>query len=121
MIPEIFTILNASAPVKVLLGTNPLRVFPFGQAPQDVERPYATYSVYNGVPENTLNCPPDIDNIGTQIDVWSPDADDCITIAEAIRDALEGSAHMTNFQSLEWDDETGLYRTRMDFDFWTQR
>lgn len=121
MNPPVFTILNASAPVKSIFGTDPLRVFPFSHAPQNVERPYATYSVYNGVPENTLACTPDVDNMGTQIDVWSEDAEDCLIAASSIRNALEPHAHMTGFQSAEWDEETGLYHSRMDFDFWVNR
>ncbi len=121
MIPPVFTILNASNPVKALLGNKPLRVFPFGSAPPNVARPYATYSTVNGLPENYLGQVPDIDNIGTQVDIWADTVASCNSVAETVRDALEPHAHMTSFAGSERDFETNLFRCRMDFDFFEGR
>lgn len=121
MIPPVFDILKASTAVKALVGNNPVRVFPFGSAPQNVTRPYATYSVFNGQPENYLDQVPDIDNMGTQIDVWADSVSSCEAVSVAIRNALEPSAHMTSFSGNDRDPETRLFHCRMDFDFFEGR
>lgn len=121
MTPSVFPLLKLSSVVTALLGDPILRVFPWGGAPEDVLRPYATYSVYNGVPENYMGQTPDIDNLGTQIDVWAETSSSCQDCAIVIRDALEPHAHLLSFSGNERDEETGLYRFRMDFDFFKGR
>ena len=121
MNPPVFPILNVSIAVKALLGNNPLRVYPFGEAPESVAKPYATYSVFNGIPENYLNTKSDMDNLGTQIDIWAETAASCSECFNAIRSALETEGHLTSFSGSERDDQTRLYHARMDFDFFKNR
>lgn len=121
MNPDIFPILNASIAVKLLLGSNPLRVYPFARAPQNPRKPYAVYSVYSGVPENYLDRVPDIDNKGTQVDIYADDAGQAEQCALAIRDAVEPHAHMTSFVTPDRDAETDTYSVRLEFDFWENR
>lgn len=121
MNPQLFEILSNDAAVTDLLGTNPVRIFPWGRAPQKVEKPYAVYSVYNANPENYLDSVPDIYNKGTQINVYansSKSLEDCFI---AIRDSLEPSAHMTSYTTPDQDSETNLFSCRMEFDFWEAR
>lgn len=121
MIPPVFTILNASSAVKALLGSSPLRVFPWGEAPQGSTVPYATYLAHTSIPENTQGDTPDLDVMSTQIDIWASSVSSCVSVAEAVRDALEPYAHMTSFSSMPPDEDTELYRQRMDFDFFEGR
>lgn len=121
MNPDLFPILNQSAAVRLLLGSNPLRVYPFGRAPEGVRRPYAVYSVYNANPENYLDKVPDIDNKGTQITIYDTVAQKVEGCFAAIRDALEPHAHMTNFSSVQQDADTNDYSCIMEFDFWDKR
>ncbi|MGL4711664.1 MAG: tail completion protein gp17, partial [Shewanella sp.] len=44
----IFVVCRASTAVTDLLGTNPTRLYPFGQAPQNVAKPYAVWQVIGG-------------------------------------------------------------------------
>lgn len=118
---KLFPILNASTTVKNLLGSNPLRVYPFGRAPQNTAKPYAVYSVYNANPENYLGQVPDIDNKGTQIDIYAETAQSAESCFVAIRNALEPSAHMTSFSTIGVEENTNLYNVRMEFDFWEER
>lgn len=121
MNPELFPILNANTAVKAVLGSNPLRVYPWGRAPQNVVKPYAVYGVYNGNPENYLNQVPDIDNKGTQIDIYASTSESAEDVFIAIRDALEPTVHMTSFATPNLDAETNLYSARLEFDFWDER
>lgn len=121
MNPSLFTILNNNPAVKALLGTSPLRVYPFGQVDQNTPKPYAAYSVYNGNPENYLGEVPDIDNMGTQVDVYAQTGVSASACAKAIRDAIEPFAHMTSFSTPARDAQTQLYSCRLEFDFWENR
>lgn len=121
MNPDLFPLLNASNAVKALLGSTPLRVFPWSRAPQNVKKPYAVYAVYNGNPENYLDRAPDIDNKGTQLNIYADSAkslEDCFI---AVRDVLEQHAHMTSFSTPALDADTDLYSCTMEFDFWDER
>lgn len=118
---QLFRILNNNSAVKSLLGANPLRVYPFGRAPQKPQKPYAAYSVYNGAPENYLGDTPDIDNKGTQINIFAITAESAGDCFKAIRDALEPYGHMINYSIDGVDSETDLYEVRMEFDLWEER
>jgi hypothetical protein len=121
MNPDLFPLLFASTPVKALLGASPLRVFPWNRAPQNVEKPYAVYAVYNGNPENYMSNTPDIDNKGTQLNIYgntSKSVEDCFI---AIRNVIEPVAHMTSFSTPALDADTDLYSVTMEFDFWDER
>lgn len=121
MNPAIFPILKDNATVKLLLGSNPVRFYPWNRAPQNVTKPYAVYSVYNAIPENYLNGRPDIDNKGTQINIYAQTAKSLQDCFVAIRDALEPYGHMTNFSTPDLDSDTDLFSCRMEFDFWDER
>lgn len=121
MNPDLFVILNASVPVRLLLGSNPLRVYPWGRAPEKPQKPYAVYAVYNALPENYLDRVPDIDNKGTQINIYANTADSLENTYLAIRNVLEPHAHMTSFSTPALDDDTNLYSCVMEFDFWDNR
>lgn len=121
MNPPLFSILNNSAPVKALLGSNPLRIFPWGRAPKEVKKPYGVYVVYNAIPENYLGEVPDIDNKGTQLNIYADTSESLQNCFIAIRDAIEPLAHMTSFATPDLDADTDLYSCRMEFDFWDER
>jgi len=119
--PNIRDILLASPAVVLLLGSKPLRFFPWSEAPEKTVKPYATYGTYSGAPNNYLATTADIDGLGTQIDIWSETVASCEDCFEAIRDALEPIGHLTSFQGVTRDPETRLYNARMEFDFWQAR
>lgn len=121
MNPNLFPLLNASPTVKSLLGENPLRVYPYGKAPDEVLKPYAVYSVYNANPENYLDCTPDIDNKGTQISIYAETSSDLESCYNAVRDVLEPHAYMSSFSTPDIDADTDLFSCRMEFDFWDER
>lgn len=121
MIPPIAALLFADPVVTGYLGTDPMRLFPFGQTPDAYTKPYATWQTISGTPENTLSAPPPVDHISVQVDVWADSAQDCWEIATAIRDVLELSAHMTYFGNTERATDARSYRQTLTFDFWLNR
>lgn len=120
MLPPVYVTLQASAAVRALLGARP-RVFRFGEAPQDTDKPYATWLIISGVPEITLSETPAVDRDSVQVDVWARGDAECEEIAIAIRDQMEQVTHMTAFRVHPREAETRLYRIGMDFDWFEPR
>jgi hypothetical protein len=121
MIPRIFPIIKNSSACTALLGTNPVRFFPFGEAPEKSAYPYATYFVPTGEPQNQLSSTPDMDRLTTQIDIWAKSGESALGVATALRDALEPHGHMISINDMGRDSRTESYRYRLDFDFFTTR
>lgn len=122
MFPNIFQYVSASSTVKTLIGSNPVRFWPFGQAPQKGQAGYALpYSVWQspyGTPENYLNQLPDIDNLSAQVDSYGQTAESARAVAIAIRDSVEPYGHVVSYNGEERDAATGLYRVGFTVEFW---
>lgn len=115
MLPLVFPLLSAASAVTALIGTNPVRAYRHGQAPQGVEAPYVTWSVPGGAPENTFEgAAGDVWRV--QVDCWSDDDTEVETLAEAVRTAIEPSAHLTDYLADE-QDPSGRFRISFAFDF----
>jgi hypothetical protein len=121
MMPPIFKLVSASQPCKDILGTKPVRFYDFDSAPQNVTKPYATWQLTLGSPENYIDCPPDIDSITIQVDCWSESAQTTRAMAEAIRGAVEMDAHVISVNIEGRDPDTRLYRITLIIDFWLAR
>lgn len=121
MMPPVFQTLKASASVKNIVGTNPPRIYRHGSAPQDTTQPYVTWFVITDTPENNLSDLPPSDRIAVQIDCWHQTDAGIVTLAEAVRDAIEPVAHMTSMPANLREPETKLYRIALQFDFWLNR
>lgn len=121
MYPDIFQLASASAAVKAALGSNPVRFWPFGKAPQDESRPYALHQLIYGAPVNTLGCVPEADNFGVQVDVYAKSVTDARSATRALRDAFEPHGHIVAWNGEFWEPATGLYRISFTVEFWTDR
>lgn len=117
----IFQIIKAAPAVTALLGTSPVRFFPFGEAPQDVARPYAVWQQVAGYPENYLGQRPDMDLMTLQVDVFAETASAARSAAEALRNALELHCHITRWGGEDRDHDTNLYRFGFDADWHVSR
>jgi len=114
--PPLFELAAASDDVKTIFG-NPPRIFPFGEAPPNVTRPYAAWQTIFGSPENYLGQRPDMDSYSVQVDVYGKTADSCRSAVTALRDALEGSAHITAWNGEGREQETRDYRSGFTVEF----
>jgi hypothetical protein len=112
MLPPIYSWLNTSA-VQTLVDR---RVYRHGNAPQDTTRPYVTWSLVFGLPDNELSAPPVSDRYTIQIDCWHPEDSGVEELAVAVRDAIEAYAHITGMPVNERDAETKLYRIALQAD-----
>lgn len=121
MYPPIFTIAAADSGVTTIFGSSPVRVYPFGGAPEGVSLPYCVWQTIGGSPENYVSNIPDIDMFLLQIDVYSDTATSSRNGAEALRDALEPYAHIVAWRGESRDKETQHYRYSFDINFITAR
>lgn len=107
MTPPIFATCAAAPAVTALLGDTPPRLWPWGEAPQGVALPYAVWRVVTGLPENTLDTPPDLDRWTLQVDVYAATGSDATAVTAALRDAIEPVAHIVRWGDQDTDPDTG--------------
>lgn len=122
MIPPVYAALKDDAVVRAVFGDD-IRVYSFGSAPDDVQKPYALWQLVAGSPENYLDGVPDVDSFIVQIDVYCSSSSSAPARegAKAIRDALELVAYVVSWRGESRDAETKDYRYSFDVDFLTPR
>jgi hypothetical protein len=116
-----YTVCKADLTVQALLGGTSPRIYPFGQAPQDVVKPYVVYQWVGGSPYNMLNCRPDADQASLQVDVYGLTTQSTTTVAKAIRFAIELDSYITSYRGDMREEDTKLYRTSFDVDWIVNR
>ena len=121
MFPPIFQVAAADPGVTALLGIDPVRLYPFGEAPEGAALPYAVWQLVSGSPENYLAGRPDIDGFTLQIDVYAASGSSARAVGAALRDSIELRAHITRWGGESKDEETGRYRLSFDVDWLTPR
>ncbi|ORL62906.1 DUF3168 domain-containing protein [Pseudomonas putida] len=118
MYPPIFPVVAADPAATALLGTDPVRFFPFGMAPQNVAKPYAVWQqVTGGEPYNRLNCRPGGSRFRLQIDAYGTTASQARAVADAIERALELTCHVVSYNGETRDPETLNYRSSFDINW----
>lgn len=117
MLPPIYDTLNTMAITAIVAR----RVFRHSSAPQDTTKPYVTWFLVTGTPENELSSTPPIDRCTVQIDCWHQTDTGVETLSKAVRDAVEPFAHITGFIINERESATKLYRIGIQLDWWLSR
>ncbi|VVN83833.1 DUF3168 domain-containing protein [Pseudomonas fluorescens] len=117
----IFTVCAADAGVRALLGVTPHRLYPFGEAPEGVVKPYAVWQLVTGSPENYLAGRPDLDGFTLQVDVYALNAASARAVTSAIAHAIELKANVVRWGGESKDTATKLYRSSFDIDWLVPR
>lgn len=117
----IFAVCAADAAVTALLGAQPTRLYPFGEAPEGVIKPYAVWQLLTGSPDNYLSGRPDIDGYTLQVDVYATTAGGGRAVTQAIARAIELKANITRWGGETKDSATKLYRSSFDIDWLVPR
>lgn len=112
MVPLIQSILQASGPVRALLG-DPIRVWP-GVAPEGAALPYATWSVVGGAPVAQLSDSPPADGWRVRLTVWGAGASQANAAAVSIRDEVERQGRIESYNPTPDDDDTGAFGISFD-------
>lgn len=117
----IFAVCAADPGVTAVLGALPTRLYPFGEAPEGVAKPYAVWQLITGSPENYLSGRPDIDGYTLQVDVYAATASSARDVTGAIVHAIELKAHVVRWGGETKDTATKLYRSSFDIDWLVPR
>lgn len=117
----IFAVCAADAAVTAVLGIQPTRLYPFGEAPEGVVKPYAVWQLLTGSPDNYLSGRPDIDGYTLQVDVYATTASDARSVTQSITRAIELKANVTRWGGETKDSATNLYRSSFDIDWLVPR
>ncbi|HCE4018589.1 DUF3168 domain-containing protein [Acinetobacter baumannii] len=105
----IFKLARADPAVKALLESDGiLRVWKFGQAPEQPEAPYVTWQTITGDSNSSLDSRPVSDRVIIQIDVYATDEDVVEQVAEAIRYAIELDCYVVRYGEADKDPVTGM-------------
>ncbi len=122
MTPPIELVCAADPGVTALLGSGvDLRIYPFGEAPEGVLKPYAVWQLVNGSPENYLAGRPDVDGFTLQVDVYGTTSKSVRQVREAISDAIELRAYVTRWGGESRDTATKNFRASFDVDWIVRR
>ncbi|EPH2438786.1 tail completion protein gp17 [Citrobacter freundii] len=122
MIAPIFPVCASSPEVTALLGSNPVRIYPFGIQDDNVVYPYAVWqNLPGGGSENYLNQRPDADKFSLQVDVYADTADEAMLAAQAIIYAIELKANIVRYGPQDRDESTLKYRYSFDVDWIVNR
>lgn len=113
MVPLIQSILEASAPVRAQLGSDPMRLWP-RVAPEGAGLPYATWDVVGGAPLPQLSDPAPADGWRVRITVWGKSATQANAAAVAIRAEVERYGSIESYNSSPDDDDTGAFGISFD-------
>lgn len=103
---NLFALVKGSTACTDLIGSNPVRFFEFGSAPELQAKPYATFQHVTGTPYNTLNGPAAADHITTQIDVWAASSAECKAVSNAIRAAIDKNCYVTSWLGTSKEGDT---------------
>jgi hypothetical protein len=107
--PAIYSLLSADSRVTAFFGSNPLRVYPYGSAPQGTQAPYAVWRIVGGTPENSLGDIPTEDTISIQFDVFATSEATANNATQAIRDVIEQSMYVISWNDQGKDFQTNLF------------
>ena len=121
MYAPIFAVCAANPAVTALLGVLPVRIYPFGEAPEGVSKPYVVWQTVGGSPENYLSHRPDIDALSLQVDVYGCSVTQTRDVAKAIRNAIELKANIVRWGGDSHDPATTTYRYSFDVDWLVPR
>lgn len=102
--------------VQTVFG-NPLRVYPFGEAPANPTTPYAVHRLVSGVPGLYVDAPPVLDDERVQFSVYADTVEVLGGAVRVLRNRLEEGGHVISYVDLGRDPETLRYGIALD---WTR-
>lgn len=125
-LPNPFPVLAADPAVTDLIGCDPVRCFPHGQAPQGVAYPYVTHTAISIAPINSLDSGgARADTALVQVSIWSSNAGGAVAsahaVAAAVRACLEVDHDIEAIRDVGRDPETGSYRIDLDVRMFSHR
>lgn len=116
MNPPLYRICAAHPAVTALLGGNPARIYPWGEADDPPVYPYVTF-VTEGRPANYLADGPDSEAHLLHMDVWAQTPQSADQVVAALRQALQPHCYVQAVRQMGRDPETRSRRVRLDLEW----
>ena len=115
MLPKIFQILNTPE-IQAFVGSDPVRIFDFGIAPQGTEAPYIAFNQVADSPYDQLSGAACADLSTMQIDIYSKGREEVREMAVIVKSIFDKKLMCNRlvFQTRETD--TLLYRICIEVD-----
>lgn len=113
----VYSVLSADAGVRALVSTgSPLvhRIYP-QRVPDNAAEPFIRYSVVSATAYNKLGSAPDLERKRVQFNCISNDYDEALSVAEAIKRALEDENGYMLGEGQDFFEDTQRYRVRLDW------
>lgn len=114
MLPKVYELLYAQPAISGAVGN---RIYRHGYALDSPQRPYITWFLVAGNPEDQLSGVPCTDFDLVQIDAWSDKDSQVEQIAYAVREALDAAGHANRLIMNTFDKDTKLYRIGIEVNF----
>ena len=114
MLPNVYQTLRLNS---TIVSTVDKRIYRHGSAPQNVAKPYITWFLVSGTPENNISASPCSDRDSVQIDCWSESDEQVETLAYAVRSALDSQLIANRMVVNNRENDTKLYRIALEADF----
>ena len=113
MLPNVYQILRSSSDVITAVGT---RIYRHGSAPQDVIKPYITWTLASGMPYDNVSAAPCGDKDTINIDCWSETDSGIENLAYFVRAALDSQLISNRIMLNTRETDTKLYRITLEAD-----
>lgn len=119
MRPSVFPIAQTITPA--VFGSNPIRFWSFGEAPQNfqgnaTDYPYAVWQHVIGLPYNSLKCQPTLAQHTIQIDIYAKTPQTLEAALSATFAAFADAGTVNNVQDWPREADTRLYRYTLEVD-----
>ena len=118
MFPPIYATLKNWPAVFAIVGE---RIGAHGEVPQDTTRPYVTWQLISGTPDNCLADTPPNERDTVQVNCLHQTDAGVRALALAVRNALESIGHVTGIPVDQRDPETRLYWVALQADIFEMR
>ena len=117
-LPPCYDVFKADGGLTSIVGT---RIFQT-VAGETASRPYLVWSITTAVPENTLSCPPSVDDQRVTVSVYAQDQGDARRAIQYAAAAAEESLGYIVFGPWDtYEPSTKLYRYSFDVEVWNDR
>ena len=118
----VFPVLSVVDAVRAVLGTDPVRIFE-DIAPDKTSYPYAVWTMITALPENNLDCPPNIDHVSFQIVVYDTNKTRASEVRKVVLIVIEQYCHVTRFHPnhFERKADTNIFGRGFDANWFLDR
>lgn len=116
-LPRLQEAFTSWAPLTALVGA----AISMTVLPETYTRPYLVWQIVSAVPENTLACPPEVDDQRCRVFIWADNQKVAKDIMQAAVDAVANVGQIVFGPFDQFEEPTRLFGWVFDVEVWTDR